>query len=60
MRAQKMGSPKMPKACDDHLIGGSGLLGLPTPDAERNEKPLAQRRTPTSAPRATTRRRAAA
>ena len=58
MRAQKNNhrSPKMPKAITMiiALIGAPGLLGLPTPnekssrlaattDAERDEKPLAQK-----------------
>ena len=57
MRAQKNNhrSPKMPKAITMiALIGMPGLLGLPTPnekssrlaattDAERDEKPLAQK-----------------
>ena len=32
------------------LIGAPGLLGLPTPDAERNEKPLAQKAHPDERP----------
>ena len=50
MRAQKNNhrSPKMPKDITMiiALIGAPGLLGLPTPDAERNEKPLAQKAHP--------------
>ena len=63
MRAQKNNhrSPKMPAiTMIIHLIGAPGLLGLPTPDAERNEKPLAQKAHPDERPPATTRRRAAA
>ena len=54
MRAQKNNhrSPKMPKAITMiiALIGAPGLLGLPTPDAERNEKPLAQKAHPDERP----------
>ena len=54
MRAQKNNhrSPKMPKAITMiiALIGAPGLLGLPTPDAERNENPLAQKAHPDERP----------
>ena len=54
MRAQKNNhrSPKMPKAITMiiTLIGAPGLLGLPTTDAERDEKPLAQKAHPDERP----------